>query len=196
MNFKFKLSRRLAVSQLLLLTATTVVFLLFAASSAQAQDGRRGFWFGIGAGSGWDVTQGLDLDETPRGIAGFVRVGGTLTPQVLFGGEVIGRSVEEGDATLYRVNATFTMLIFPSSSGGFFVKGGIGPAIVAESFRGRNGSYRLGLGLTAGAGLDVRLGGNLYVTPNVDVLFQSFEVGANLRSTNRLLLCTIGLSWH
>ena len=176
--------------------APTVGFLLFAASTAQAQDGRNGFWLGIGTGRGWDITQALDLKEPPGGIAAYIRAGGTLTEQVLLGVEVIGRSVDDGDVTLTRGNATFSMLIFPSPSGGFFIKGGVGLASWGASSQGQIGSNSYGLGLTAGAGFDVRLGGNLYITPNVDFLYQSFHAGANLRSTSRLLLLTAGLTWH
>ena len=124
-------------------------------------------------------------------------MGGTVTPQVLLSGEVIGRAASEGDATVARINATFSMLIFPSRTGGFFIKGGIGLSSVhmpSETPWRTN----QGLGLTAGAGFDMRVGGNLYVTPNIDWLMQSFpsSAGAGLWTTHRLLLVTVGLTWH
>ena len=158
---------------------------------------RSGFWVGLGAGSGWDIPTSIVPDESPRGVAAFLRAGGALTPQVLFGGEVIGRSVKTAVGSEYRGNASFVMLVYPGSSGSLFVKGGVGPSFVGESFGGGyRGTYTVGLGLTAGAGFHRRLADGIQVTSGLDLLYQSFHAGPNLRSTHRLLLVTIGLFWH
>ena len=48
-----------------------------------------------------------------------------------------------------------------------------------------------GVGTTLGAGFDLRIGTNLFVTPNIDVMVQMFE-----ESTNASLLFTMGFTWH
>ena len=179
------------------------MLLLVAVGPAQAQEGREeqdrrvGFWFSLGVGAGWNITDAPNVDERPQGKGGYIRVGGTLTPQVLLSGEVIGRAISEGDTTVARANVTLSMLIFPSRTGGFFIKGGIGFSSVG-TLSEASWSSNQGVGVTAGAGFDVRVGGNLYVTPNVDWLWQSFPspAGDNLWTTQRLLLVTVGLTWH
>ena len=178
------------------------MLLLVAVGPAQAQEGREeansrsGFWLSLGAGSGWNITDAPDIDEDPMGVAAYVRLGGTVSQQVLLSGEVIGRQVTQGDTTVARFNVTLSVLIFPSRTGGFFIKGGIG--ISSEESAGALLSSNQGLGLTAGAGYDWRVKGNLYVTPNIDWLMQSFPstAGAGLWTTQRLLLVTVGLTWH
>ena len=77
--------------------SVTGMLLLVAVGPAQAQEGREeensraGFWLGLGAGSGWNITDAPNIDERPIGTAAYLRVGGTVTPQVLLSGEVIGR---------------------------------------------------------------------------------------------------------
>lgn len=53
-----------------------------------------------------------------------------------------------------------------------------------------------GFGSTLGAGWDIRLSRKLSLTPNADFLFQAFDAGENLQSTNTLLLLTVGLTFH
>jgi hypothetical protein len=182
------------------------VLCLFTVGTAYAQEAgeeqarRTGFWLGFGAGSGWNITEAPNIDQRPRGTAAYLRVGGTLTQQVLLSGEFIGRAITQGDTTVARVNVTLSMMLFPSRTGGFFFKGGIGVSSVGTSSNDGPAplSSNQGLALTAGAGFDWRVGGNLYVTPNVDWLWQSFpsSAGTNLWTTTRLLLVTVGLTWH
>ena len=182
------------------------VLCLFAVGTAYAQEGgeeqrsRAGFWLGLGVGSGWNITDAPHIDEAPQGTAAYLRVGGTVSQQVLLSGEVIGRQVTQGDSIVARVNVTLSILLFPSRTGGFFLKGGIGLSSVGTSSDEGHAplSSNQGLGLTAGAGFDWRVKGNLYVTPNVDWLWQSFpsSAGANLWTTTQLLLVTVGLTWH
>lgn len=45
-----------------------------------------------------------------------------------------------------------------------------------------------------GVRADLKIGRNLYLTPNLDWLFQSIDVGPV--NTNHLFLFTLGLTWH
>lgn len=155
-----------------------------AAGTPHAEDtrdpGRRhtGFWFSGGAGGGWR--------DDLRGASVYLRLGGTPSERALFGGEVI--TWFRGDETsLERVNVTATALFYPlygaGDADGLFLKGGFGVATTGDG--------RTGVGTTLGAGYDFRLGGNLYVTPNVDFLLQFFESW-----TDTALVITLGMGFH
>lgn len=146
----------------------------------------RGFWFSLGLGGGWEEFD-FDFGNRGRGGAGYVRLGGTVSQQVLLGGEALAwfRDDEFGDA-IERVNATFTAMLYPSRHGGWFLKAGGGVA-----GNNRFGFEETGLGTTFGTGYDLRVGRNFYITPNVDVLVQFFE-----NSTPSSLLFTLGVTWH
>jgi hypothetical protein len=140
-------------------------------------------------------------DGKRGGGAAYVRLGGTLSQRWLLGGELSIWARQEdtilGDNTvsLTRSNATFTVMFFPSENGGFFLKGGLGGANVELQAGGVEVSEQ-GVGTTLGVGYDVRLGRNLYLTPNMDLLIQTFETPASETTTNTLVLLTLGLTWH
>ena len=52
-----------------------------------------------------------------------------------------------------------------------------------------------GFGTTFGIGWDIRLGNNIYLTPNLDWMFQSIEILDVTQNAN-LLVLTVGLIWH
>lgn len=173
-----------------------IALILCSALSVEAQ-ARDGVWFGFGLGGGWNTSEGLD-DERPVGPAGYFRLGGTPSRNVLIGGEVLGWGRKDGDVTTTRGNVTATVMLFPSKTGGFFLKGGAGFAWVEATTDVLGGTLTAreeGFGTTLGAGFDVRLG-TLYLTPNIDWLFQAYDAGQNLQETNTLFLITVGLTWH
>lgn len=176
-----------------------VAALLLCASSASAQEGRdgaespahAGFWLSGGIGAG---TTDSDSDED-SGPAGYIRMGGTPSDRVLLGGELIGMTREIGGVDVSQGNATFSVLFYPSAPGGFFVKAGAGVASATVSSEVPGGtltSDESGFGFTLGGGYDIRLGSNLYLTPNLDLLFQSFDEFAD----SNLFLLTVGLGFH
>ena len=154
------------------------------------------FWWAFGLGGGWNAIN-VDFEPTtrrwqfdfdgPRGASAYFRLGGTVNQHVLFGGEafVFWREGQSGQ-DLERVNANAIALIYPGAEGGLFFKGGFGVA----SSEGPRGDES-GVGTTLGAGFDLRIGTNIFVTPNIDVMVQMFE-----ESTNASLLFTMGFTWH
>jgi hypothetical protein len=153
------------------------------------------FWFGFGLGGGWNAFN-IDLNEItgdwrfdfdgPRGAAGYVRMGGTVNQHVLFGGEALVFWRDESANEIDRVNVTATALIYPGPNGGFFVKGGFGVASREDDHRDESG-----VGANVGAGYDLRIGNNWFVTPNLDFMLQAFE-----ENTNASVLFTLGFTWH
>lgn len=167
------------------------------AAEAQDQGRRDGFWIGFGLGAGWNTSEGLD-DDRRIGGAAYLRLGGTPSPNVLLGGETIGWGRTEDDVTLTRGNATFTAMFYPSTTGGFYLKGGIGVSSVTVATEVGNttvSTSEAGFGSTVGVGVDIPLG-RVSLTPAADWLFQAFDAGQNISSTNTLLLLTLGLAWY
>lgn len=178
-----------------LLVSGAAALALAVASPAEAQREvrHRGFWIGFGAGGGWNTSDGLD-GETLGGGAVYLRLGGTPSERLLVGGEVNGWLRDQDGAVVSRGNVTLTLMFYPSRNGGLFVKGGAGVAQVAVSQRIQNVTTTItdeGVGTTLGAGFDIRLGRNFYVTPNVDFLFQSIN-----DANNTLTLFSLGVTWH
>jgi len=100
-----------------------------------------------------------------------------------------------GDVDISLGNATVDILYYPSSRGGWFVKAGGGWAsavVSADVGAGTFTSDEQGFGLTVGGGYDLRLGRNLFLTPNLDVLVQSFDDFAD----SNVFLLTVGVGFH
>ena len=177
------------------MVASLLAALMISHAVAQERPRHDRFWFGFGLGGGWNafnidrdhITGNWHFDfDGPRGAAGYLRLGGTVNQHVLFGGEALVFWREDPGSEIARVNATASALIYPSARGGLFFKGGFGVAqheaeAIDES----------GVGTTVGAGFDLRIGRNLFVTPNLDFMLQLFE-----ENTNASLLFTLGLTWH
>ncbi|HEX9729375.1 MAG TPA: hypothetical protein VGA37_12785 [Gemmatimonadales bacterium] len=161
-------------------------------ATAQAQGGglrevhrHQGFWFSIGAGGGWADTD-FRLGNTGRGGAGYFRMGGTVSPRVLFGGEVLAWFTRVNGRDISRANITAAALLYPSLRGGWFIKPGFGFATYDI-----DGFERSGIATTVGTGFDFRLTRNFYVTPNVDYQVQFFA-----DDTVGSLLISLGATWH
>ncbi|MFW6088983.1 MAG: outer membrane beta-barrel protein [Gemmatimonadota bacterium] len=173
--------------------ALAATLLLVTGSSLAAQDTapHSGFWLSGGLGGG---TTDTDSDDD-SGPAAYLRMGGTPSERLLLGGEIIGLSRDVGSSTVSQANATFSLLYHPSSPGGFFAKAGAGFASAVVSTDVGGGTFETdesGFGLTFGAGYDVRLGRNLFLTPNFDILVQSFDEFAD----SNLFLLTVGIGFH
>lgn len=156
----------------------------------------QGFWIGFGFGGGVNLSKGLDNERLTSG-AFYVRLGGTPNQRLLLGFEAIGWARERDDVILSRGNATFTGMWYPCRCGGVFLKGGIGSAAVSRDDHSGNDHHtdtKGGFGTTLGVGADLKIGRNLYLTPNLDWLFQKFD--SDVANSNHLFLFTLGLTWH
>jgi hypothetical protein len=186
-----------------LVIATLAVFALgvlpteAAAQDAQSNPGyHKGFWIGLGLGGGSNLS---DIAEGARGgFSAYLRLGGSLNQRFLIGGEVIGwgRDIQGATYSLSNVNAT---LLFYPQGAGLHLKGGLGFAGWASySSSGSTTTTTTagGFGGTVGAGYDVRIGSNIFLTPNVDFLYQQVDDAVYAFNTASILLFTLGLTWH
>ena len=172
---------------------------------AHAQRARQGgLWAGLGLGGGLSTSSEFSGSERWGG-AFYGRIGGVLGQRVRLGAEftVWAPTKVNGDSPA-RGNLSLVALLYPSATGPLFLKAGAGLAIAAllaqaplggTTTRGANG-----LGLNAGAGADVRLGASVFLTPNLDVLYQYFPAGQDPSLApsvaNFVLLATLGLTLH
>lgn len=185
---------------------TLVAGLLLAAASLDAQarpNTRDKFWisFGFGVGSSGAECANCSEDRT-TGFSGYLRMGGTVSPNVLLGGESSGwRHSEAGlDESLGFVN--FIAMFYPSRTGAFYLKIGLG----GMSYRADDGANELTATAPAGIvglGYEFRVKRNMSVVPFFNSLATS-SVNARLNGQTvptddiqvTLVQLGVGLTWH
>jgi hypothetical protein len=165
------LSRGVALATVLLLLGTSAV-------AAQKPQTRKGFWIGFGFGWGsygisCDACGGLGRESSYTGL---LKMGGTVNPHLLLGGETVGWSKSEGGNTITAGNVTFNAYYYPKPAGGLFLNGGVGFSR-AEVSGGGSSDGSTGPGLTLGAGYDLRVGTNLSIVPNLQWVYGHPESG-------------------
>ena len=181
------------------LLALTILSLAALPASAQREGKHEGFWIGFGLGGGYNVA---DFAAGARGgVGGYLRMGGTLSQQVLLGGEVSGWGRDRNGATFAESGLTAIITFYPIERGLFF-KGGAGFAGWSTSYSAAGTttqSTATGFAGTVGVGYDLQIGGNLFLTPNADFLYHTLSsesiAWANI-SSGAVLLFTLGLTWH
>ena len=172
------------VAALLMLTATP-------ARAADAPE-RKGFWIAFGAGYGSAQAECDQCVSEGRvgSFNGTLRLGGTLGSHWLLGWESSGWLQNNSTSWLSDAYApgrtlgtsTVVALYYPSSSAGFFVKGGLGLSYaglpprtfcdVGDFCELDSGANGVGFGVTGGLGYDVRIGRRMSLTPEI-----SFALG-------------------
>jgi hypothetical protein len=141
-----------------------VALVLAGASVANAQHAqtRKGFWIGFGLGMGsLGFTCDGCISDRESALSGYLKMGGTLSPKLLLGGETNGWTKSEGGTTMTAGNLSLTAYYYPVPAGGLFLRGGLG----ASSLQITGADAETGLGASIGAGYDIRVGTNFSVTP-------------------------------
>lgn len=135
------------------------------AVAAQHPQTREGFWIGFGVGSG---TLNWECDACPSeshgGPTGFLRLGGTLSAKLRLGGEINGWSLDFGNTKITALVTVFSVDWYPSASGGFFLKGGVGGAAFSRQTAASEAVSSSG-SVLLGVGYDIRVGRNVSITP-------------------------------
>ena len=182
------------------LVITIVLALFFSVGTAQSLSGqapaRDGFFIGFGVGGG---SLGLEgQGDTELGGAGYFKIGGALNDNVLLGAEGAGWSKEmreggaSGTLTFSNLNAVFYGYLDPT--GGFFIKSGLGIAVLSAEARFGNVSItesENGVSFTAGVGYDIGFGARFGLTPHVDYHYAGFEDGRI-----NLIRLGLGFNWY
>lgn len=198
----------MASSRISSVPAFTIPLVLLAPSVAVTQEvgHRQAFWLNGGLGSGFN-------EELEWGGSGYVRLGTTLGSHFLLGGQAMQfredvQSIRQNpddptdpdivEATLTNTSIGAAIAAYPSSTGSFFFKAGVGygrQEVSTDAGDITVSASRDMLGASLGIGHDFRLGdGNLYLIPNVDAMLQvpDLEIG----NTDANFLVTIGLGFY
>lgn len=157
-------------------------------------EGRRGFWLGLGLGAGGESNDFLagagysDLFYQPT-IS--LRAGGTVGPHLRLGGEILSWINEEGDAVESLSSALFVAQLYPMKRAGLYLKAGVGLGRNAVDF-----DYGFDVGDTGfaglvGAGYELRLGRHVFLNPAVDLVGHTYD--ARTGGSYRERLVNIGL---
>ena len=168
---------------------------------------RHGFW--IEGGLGWGEEQykfGNDPYNEGLGKPTFgLRLGGTVNSHVRMGAEwniwVNGYQDVGGDGYPVDVNETLNAVmaiarIYPSTKLGLFLKGGAGLGITYASVDYGNSTSESGFATTLGAGWEVQLGRQLFLTPAVDWYQHSFQKRDDDTLYERLLNFSLAVTWQ
>lgn len=131
--------------------------------AAQGTPGRSGFWFNLGMGYGSLGCQ--DCGGREGSWSGGLALGGALSQKVLIGVGTNGWTKSESGATLTVGTVSALIRFYPSSTGGFFLLGGLGIGTVHASLSGFGSDSETGAGALLGLGYDVRVGRNVSLTP-------------------------------
>ena len=151
--------------------AAALALLILSAAPLQAQrpQVREGFWIGFGFGYG---SLGASCDgcadiDREGGATFHLRMGGTLAPNLLLGGELNGWATDNSSfgTEIVAANASAAVYFYPMATGGLFLKGGLGFATYSEQNGGELTSD--GVGLLLGGGYDIRVSRNFSLTPVV-----------------------------
>ena len=171
-----------------LLSVLSLAFLAMPSLSSGQDQTREGFF--IGAGFGWGSLGVSDGDGRESAASGYLKLGGTLNDQVLLGAESNAWVKDEGGVSMTVTSVTAIIQFYPSSTSGFFLKGGAGFSTTSISFWGLT-VEETGLGLIGGLGYDQRLGTNFSLSPYANYVRNGYDGG----STNVMQL-GVGVTWH
>lgn len=143
---------------------------------AQHPQVRDGFWIGFGLGYGpLDPScTGCGSLDSRSSFTGHLRLGGTLRPDVLLGGDIVTWTKSANGVDDVGGNVTAAAYFYPKVRSGFFLKGGVGIAFFSTSPNNSGaGADGAGVGFTIGAGYDLRVGRNISLTPVANLLYGS-----------------------
>ena len=172
------------------------------AAQAKRPNTREGFWWGLGLG--WGVAGESCADcagDQLSGLAGNLRLGGTVSPSVLIGAETNGWYRSDGDDDRALSFGSAVVVIYPSPTGAFYLKAGLGlMSYFAETSQG-DLTARAGAAIL-GAGYDFRVGRNVSVVAFLNSLasteteYELDGASAGTGITMTLFQLGVGVTWH
>jgi hypothetical protein len=172
------------------------------ARAQQKEPHREGFWIGVGLGYG---SAGISCsscrsDHRLGSSAATIRIGGTLSSQLLLGGEIDAWNRSESGVTETVGDVSAVLYYYPRATGTVFLKAGVGavvynattsPTIDAE-----------GSGVSVGAGIDLYVGRTFSLTPYIDFVtavsghlkVEGMDTGVSVRPN--LIQIGVAATWH
>jgi hypothetical protein len=174
-----------------ILTALALATLAPAASAQGHPQTRQGFWIGFGLGYASLSYSCSGCSGSEGGLSGYLKMGGTVSPKLLIGGETNAWVKSQNGTTVTAGNTSAAAYFFPSPSSGLFLRGGIGVATLSASSGGSSASQS-GFGVTFGLGYDVRVGTNMSITPVANYNWGNLGSGVK----QNVFQIAVGLTWH
>jgi hypothetical protein len=137
------------------------------------ESGRQGFWGALGIGAGgeaFDLRDGLGYSAELYRPTVSLRLGGTPSPHLRLGGEILGWIDDQGSRTESLTSLLFIAQLYPVTSTGLYLKGGLGLGRNEVDFDRGFGVGDTGFAGLLGAGWEVRVGRRVYLTPAIDLV--------------------------
>jgi hypothetical protein len=141
---------------------------------------RKGFWLGLGLGAGgesYDVRPAVGYSDVLYRPTVSLRLGGTVSPRLRLGGEVLSWINDAGPAVESLSSALFIAQFYPFSRSGLYLKGGLGIGRNAVDFDNGFDQGDTGFAALVGAGYELRLGRRFYLNPVIDVVGHRYDDG-------------------
>ncbi len=187
--------------------SAAVALLLTGAPGGWAQDpprglsvvregGRAGFWGGLAIGAGgeaFDLRDGAGYSEELYRPTVSLRLGGTVSPSLRLGGEVLAWINERDFETESLTSVLFIGQLYPITSTGLYLKGGLGLGRNAVEFDGGGDVGDTGFAGLLGAGWEIRLGRRWYLNPSFDVVEHRYTGRGEERYRERLVNFGLGV---
>jgi hypothetical protein len=187
--------------------SAAIALLLTAAAGAWAQDaprglsvvhegGRAGFWGGLSLGAGgeaFDLRDGAGYSEELYRPTVSLRLGGTVSPSLRLGGEVLAWINERDFETESLTSVLFIGQLYPITSTGLYLKGGLGLGRNAVEFDGGGDVGDTGFAGLLGAGWEIRLGRRWYLNPSFDIVEHRYTGRGEERYRERLVNFGLGV---
>lgn len=161
-----------------------------------SESGRHGFWGALGVGAGgeaFDLRDGTGYSTDLYKPTVSARFGGTPSQYLRLGGEVLGWIDDQGAQTESIISVLFIGQLYPSTSTGLYLKGGLGLGRHEVDFDNGFGVGDTGFAGLLGAGWELRVGRRLYLNPAVDLVQQRYTGRGGERYRERVVNFGLGV---
>ena len=162
---------------------------------------RHGLWMNVGLGAGTESYRFADQSGYTDGLTKptfSFRMGGTVSPNLRLGGELIGWAdsyYDNGDrVTEYLGGLMLIGQFYPSRDLGLFIKGGGGFSRSGVDVPGPFDTHEDGFAWTAGLGYEVKLSRVLFLTPTIDLMQHRSEARDEPALYERLVTFGVALT--
>jgi len=98
-------------------------------------------------------------------VSGNIALGGTLSPKFLLGVSTNGWTKSESGSSLTVAAVTAAVRFYPSTTGGFFLTGGLGLGTVSAGIAGFGSASETGVAALLGLGYDIRVSHSVSLSP-------------------------------
>lgn len=157
---------------------------------------RHGFWGALGVGAGgesFDLRDGAGYSGQLYKPTVSLRLGGTPASFLRLGGEILGWINDQGSATESLTSFLFVAQLYPITSTGMYLKGGLGLGRNEVNFDPGFDAGDTGFAGLVGAGWEVRLGRRFYLNPAVDLVEHRYTGRGGDRYRERLVNFGLGV---